>query len=217
MVRIKEDDEWKTAFRTQYGIYEYQIILFGLTNAPTICQTLINDTLAEYLDIYTVTYLNDILIYSENLEDHQEYIKNVLKRLLARQLRYKSEKYKFYKKEMDFLRFIIGTNGIKIDPKKIQKILDWPESRNLKNLQEFLGFRNFNRWFISRYLFIIFPLTKLTKKDILFIWTTSYKKVFNKLKKTFITISYLILFVLDKSIRIEINILDKDIGVYLFQ
>ena len=85
---------------------------------------LINDTLIGYLDIYAVTYLNNILIYSENLKNHRGHIKDVLERLLARQLRCKLEKYKFHKKEVDFLRFIVEINGIKIDPEKIRKILN---------------------------------------------------------------------------------------------
>ena len=89
--------------------------------------------------------------------------------MLVRQLRYKLEKYKFPKKEMDFLGFVVEINGIKIDPKKIRKILNWPESQNLRNLQEFLGFGNFNQQFVSRYLLITLLLIKLIKKDILFI------------------------------------------------
>ena len=170
-----------------------------------ICQTLINDILAGCLDIYAVAYLNNILIYSGNLENHRGYIKNVLKRLLVRQLRYKPEKCEFYKKEVDFLGFIIRINGIKIDPEKIRKILDWSEPRNLKNLQGFLGFGNFNRRFISGYLLIILPLTELIKKDVLFVWTTSCEKTFNKLKKAFITAPYLVLFVSGKPVRIKID------------
>ena len=217
LVRIKEGDEWKTAFRIRYRIYKYQIISFGLTNAPAICQTLINDTLTECLDIYAVAYLNNIFIYLENLENHQGHVEDVLKRFLVRQLRYKSEKYEFHKKEMDFLRFIIRINGIKIDSEKIQKILDWPKPRNLKNFQEFLGFGNFNWQFISEYSLITLLLTELIKKDILFVWITFCEKIFNKFKKIFIIVSYFILFVSDKSVRIKTDISDKDIEAYLLQ
>ena len=119
-------------------------MLFGLINISVICQTLINDTLAECLDIYTVAYLNNILIYSGNLKDYWKYVINVLEWLLTRQLRYRSEKYRFYQKEVDFLGFIIGIDGIQIDLKKIRRVLDWSELKNLKNLQRFLGFGNFN-------------------------------------------------------------------------
>ena len=130
-------------------------MLFGLTNVSAIYQMLINNTLTKYLNIYTVAYLNDILIYSRNLKDHQKYVENILEQLLIRQLRYKLEKCEFHKKEIGFLGFVVEIDEIKIDPKKIQKILDWPESKNLKNLQRFLRFGNFNRQFISKYLFII--------------------------------------------------------------
>ena len=147
-------------------------MLFGLTNVSAIYQILINNILAEYLDIYTVIYLNNIFIYFRNLEDHRRHIEDVLTQFLVKQLRYKSKKYKFHKKKMNFLGFVIRINGIKINPEKIQKILDWPKPRNLKEFQRFLGFANFNRWFISGYLLIILLLTELTKKNILFIWIT---------------------------------------------
>ena len=84
LVRIKEDNEWKTAFRTRYEIYKYQIMLFGLTNTFATYQTLINDILIKYLDIYAVIYLNNIFIYSENLKNHQEHVKDVLEWFLIR-------------------------------------------------------------------------------------------------------------------------------------
>ena len=116
---------------------------------------------------------------------------------------------------MDFLGFVIGIDGIKIDSKKIQRVLDWPVPRNLKDLQGFLGFGNFNRQFISGYSLITLPLIELTKKNILFIWSEFCQKVFDKLKKTFIIVPYLIFFTSDRSVRIKINISDKDVGVYL--
>ena len=217
LIKIKEDDEQKTVFRTQYRIYKYQVISFGLINTPTTCQILINNILAGYLDIYTVAYLDDILIYSKNLKDYRRHIKDVLEQLLIRQLRCKSEKCEFYKKEVDFLRFIVRINKIKINPGKIQKILDWSKPRNLKNLQGFLGFGNFNRRFISGYSLIILSLMELIKKNILFIWITFCQKVFNNLKKIFIIAPYLMLFTSNKSVRIETNTSDKDIEVYLLQ
>ena len=215
LIRIKKSNKWKTVFRTQYKIYKYQIILFGLINAPVTCQTLINNTLAEYLDIYVVIYLDNILIYSENLKDYQRHVENVLERFLAKQLRYRSEKYEFHKKEVDFLGFVVRIDRIKIDLEKIQRILDWPEPKNLKNLQRFLGFGNFNRQFINGYSLIILSLMELTKKNILFIWTTLCQETFDRFKKTFITVSYLILFISDKPVRIEIDTSDKSIEVCL--
>ena len=189
-------------------------MLFRLINISTTYQILINNILIGYLDIYAVTYLDNIFIYLKSLEDYWKHIENVLERLLVRRLRYKSEKYKFHRKKIDFLRFIIGIDGIRIDPKKIQRILDWPKSENLKNLQEFLGFGNFNRRFINKYLFIILLLMKLIKKNILFIWIILYQKIFNKFKRAFIIVLYLILFISDKSIKIETDASDKDIEIY---
>ena len=192
-------------------------MFFRLINASTIYQILINNISVRYLDIYAVTYLDNILIYSKNLKNHWRYVKDILEWLLIRQLRYKSEKYEFHRKKVDFLGFIMGINKIKINSEKIRKVLDWSELRNLKKLQRFLGFGNFNRRFISKYLFIILLLIELIKKDILFIWIIFYQKIFNKLKRVFIIVSYLILFISDRSVRIETNISDKDLGTCLLQ
>ena len=125
--------------------------------------------MAENLDQYTVAYLNDILIYLKTLKEHQKHVSNVLEKLSKQQLKIKGEKCDFHKHKIDFLRFVIKREDVKIDPKKIKKILDWPESRNLTKLQKFLRFGNYNRQFISGYSLIALPLTELTKKNILFV------------------------------------------------
>ena len=99
---------------------------FGLTNAPATCQEVINDALREHLDVFVIAYLDDILVYSKTLEDHQRHVSQVLNYLEARDLRLKPEKCEFYKEEVDFLGFIIGRNGIRIDPQKLEAISKWP-------------------------------------------------------------------------------------------
>ena len=99
-------------------------MLFGLTNAPATCQQLVNDTLTEYLDVFTVAYLDDILIYSKTFEEHVRHIKIILEKLAPRKLIVKGEKCDFYKYKVDFLGFMVEREGIKIDPTKIEKILD---------------------------------------------------------------------------------------------
>ena len=99
-------------------------MLFGLINASAIYQILVNNVLVGYLDIYAVTYLNNILIYSDNLKDYRKHITNILERFFIRQLRYKSEKYKFYQKEVDFLGFIVRIDRVQIEPEKVKKVFD---------------------------------------------------------------------------------------------
>jgi hypothetical protein len=117
---------------------------FGLTNALATCQALINNVLREYLDIFVVVYLDDILIFSRNKVEHIDYIKLVLRALDQAELHLKPEKCEFYKEEVEFLGFTVGVHGVKMSESKIKVVKDWPTLKNVKNIQEFLGFINFN-------------------------------------------------------------------------
>ena len=147
-------------------------MFFKLTNTPATEQEFINDMFKDILDDYVISYLDDTLIYSSGtLEDHQQKVKEVLKRFSERELYLKPEKCAFHQTEIEFLRHLVGRDGIKIDSKKISSILKWPTLENVKNVQSFLGFVNFNRQFIKNYSRIAEPLTKLTRKDLVFNWT----------------------------------------------
>ena len=138
---------------------------FGLTNAPATCQEVINDALREHLDVFVIAYLDDILVYSKTLEDHQRHVSQVLNCLEARDLRLKPEKCEFHKEEVDFLGFIVGRNGIRIDPQKLEAVSKWPIPTTIKEVQSFLGFVNYNRKFIRDYSKKAIPLTNLTKGE----------------------------------------------------
>ena len=103
LIRIKHGEEWKTAFRTRYGHYEYLVMPFGLTNAPASFQAMINDVLREYLDVFVIAYLDDILIFSKDLDEHKQHVHKVLQKLLDAKLLVELEKSKFHAKEVDFL------------------------------------------------------------------------------------------------------------------
>jgi hypothetical protein len=148
LIRIKEGEEWKTAFRTRYRLYEYRVILFGLTNAPASCQRLVNNILYKYLDIFVIAYLDNILIYSKTETEYIEYIRQVLAKLAIVLLLLELEKYKFHKEEVIFLGFIVGRNRIYIDLIKVNAVLTWPRLITVKEVQSFLGFANFYRRFI---------------------------------------------------------------------
>jgi len=144
LIRMKEGEEWKTAFWTRYGHYEYKVMPFGLTNAPATCQMMINDALRTHLDVFAIAYLDDILIYSKNEKEHIDHVKTILDCLQQRRLQLKPEKCEFHKQEVDFLGFLVGTKGIRMDPSKIASIKKWPQPRNVKEVQGFLGFANYN-------------------------------------------------------------------------
>ena len=130
-IRIKEGDEWKTAFRTWYGLFEFLVMPFGLTNAPATAQRFMNDVLREYLDQFCVVYIDDILIYSRNREEHIEQVKKVLLKLEEAGLFIKPEKYEFFVNKNSFLGFIISEDGIEMDPEKVNAILNWEASRKV--------------------------------------------------------------------------------------
>jgi len=187
LVRIKEGDEYKTAFRTRYGHYEYLVMPFGLKNAPATFQHFINDVLSDYLDDFVISYIDDILIYSNNIEEHHEHVKLVLKKLLENNLYVKLEKCEFDVEQTTFLGYVISKNGLEMDENKVKAILEWPIPKNVKEVQSFIGLCNYYRIFIKDFAKIANPIHKLTRKSVEFNWTTEQQKAFDKLKKLFTT------------------------------
>ncbi|SLM38734.1 gag polymerase env, partial [Lasallia pustulata] len=162
-VRIKGGDEWKTAFRTQFGLFEYLAMPFGLTNAPATFQAFIDKALGEFLDITCVVYLDDILIFSKNESDHEEHVRQVLAALRRYDLHLKISKCSCNTTEVDFLGFRINTEGIFMDPERIRAVEEWLPPQDVHQLQVFLGFANFFRRFIKNYSRIAAPLLNLLK------------------------------------------------------
>lgn len=171
LVRIAEGDEWKTAFRTRYGSYEWRVMPFGLTNAPTAFQRFINDILKDLLDVCVIVYLDDVLIFSDNPEQRKENVQEVFRRLCKHGLFVNPSKCFFNVETVEYLGFILSPKGIEMDVAKVETILDWPEPRKVKDIQSFLGFCNFYRRFIYNYSDIVVPLTRLTRKDTPWSWT----------------------------------------------
>jgi transposase InsO family protein len=212
LIRIKKGEEWKTAFRTRYGHYEYTVMPFGLTNAPATFQTLINNVLRAHLDKFVVAYLDDILVYSRNKEEHVHHVKEVLSCLEKFNLRLKPEKCEFHKEEVDFLGCVVSTTGVKMSPKKIQVVQEWPRPTTVKEIQEFLGFCNFNRRFIEGYSTKTLPLTKLTRKDTPFSWEDEQENAFLILKEACIKPPTLVNFRSNEPLRIETDASDLALG-----
>ncbi|KAH0610200.1 uncharacterized protein H6S33_011727 [Morchella sextelata] len=207
-IRIAEGDEWKTAFRTRYGHFEYTVMPFGLANAPAIFQHWINDILRPYLDQFVTAYLDDILIYSETLSEHKEHIQKVLKVLDENHVHLKPEKCEFMVQETKYLGLILTPNGNRMDPEKVIDVLEWTTPTNLRDVQVFLGFANFYRRFILGYSKIVAPLTALTKKNVKFEWTDEREEAFQTLKKMFTTAPILAHFNPDRKIVIETDASD---------
>uniref|UniRef100_A0A8C5M421 Gypsy retrotransposon integrase-like protein 1 n=1 Tax=Leptobrachium leishanense TaxID=445787 RepID=A0A8C5M421_9ANUR len=185
LVRIREGDEWKTAFRTRYGHFEYVVMPYGLCNAPGTFQHLVNDVFRDLLDRFVIIYLDDILIYSPTLEEHQRNVEEVLSRLRNHQLYAKLDKCSFNQSRISFLGYILSPGKLEMDPEKVAAIHSWPTPTNKKEVQRFLGFSNFYRKFIRNFSHIVQPLTRLTKNHEKFRWAEDTQKAFLKLKDLF--------------------------------
>ena len=162
LVHIANGDEWKTTFRTWYGSYEWLVMPFGLTNAPSAFQRFINTVFADMLDVTIIVYLDNILIYSGNLEDHKKHICEVLHRLHKHGLYAKPEKCEFYTDTMEYLGYCLLPAGLTMAQNKVDIIRDWPKLQIVKDIQSFLGFANFYCHFIYNYSDIVVLLTRLT-------------------------------------------------------
>ena len=150
-----------------------------------------NDIFFNLSDVYVMIYLDDILIYSNNMSERHWHVKEVLKHLCKAGLYAKVEKYEFYSKSVEYLGYILSSFGFTMSDDKVKIIQDWLEPKKVKDVQSFLGFANFYYWFIFNYLNIVIPLTCLTQKDIPWKFNFFYHDAFNSLKKVFTSIPIL--------------------------
>jgi hypothetical protein len=148
-LKIRATDIPKTVFITRYGLYEYTVLSFGLTNAPSYFIYLMNKVFMKYLDKFMVVFINDILIFSKNEEDHDEHLRVVLQKLRENQLYAKLSKCEFLLKEVSFLGHIISEGGISVDPSKVKYVLSWKTPQNISDIRSFLGLAGYYRRFIE--------------------------------------------------------------------
>ncbi|KAK3527064.1 hypothetical protein QTP86_008645 [Hemibagrus guttatus] len=218
LIRIREGDEWNTAFITPTGHYEYLVMPYGLANAPSVFQDFIHEVLREFLHRCVLVYIDDILIYSRRLAEHRQHVAEVLGRLREFQLFLKAEKCSFYQPSVQFLGYNISSSGIQMDEGKITAVLDWPAPATVKELQRFLGFANFYRRFISNYSSIADPLTNLLRnKPKSLLWSPAAKGAFNTLKRAFTTAPLLIHSDPDKPFVVEVDASTTGVGAVLSQ
>ena len=163
-IRIRDGDEWKTAFKTRYGLFEYTVMPFRLTNAPATFQRWINSTLNRYLDICCLVYLDDILIYSNDLIQHKKDVRNIMETIRRAGMKLKPSKCEFHKTETEYLGFIINPDRVRADPVKTRAIEPWETRKRVKDIQCFTGFCNFYQRFINGFSRIARPLYQLTPK-----------------------------------------------------
>lgn len=182
-IPMAEGDIEKTAFRTRYGSYEYTVLPMGLCNAPSTFQRLMNETFSDMLDRWLLSFLDDLLVYSNTEEEHERHVRAVLDRLRACKLYAKASKCEFFKTEVEFLGHRIGANGLSVSQDKVQAVKEWPVPKNITDVRAFLGLAGFYRRFVRDFARIALPLTQLTKGSLKWAWTPEAQSAFESLKQ----------------------------------
>ncbi|GJS80777.1 putative reverse transcriptase domain-containing protein [Tanacetum coccineum] len=182
-LRVREEDIPKTAFRTRYGHYEFQVMPFGLTNAPAVFMDLMNRVCKPYLDKFVIVFIDDILIYSKNKEEHEEHLKLILELLKKEELYAKFSKCEFWIPKVQFLGHVIDSKGIHVDPAKIESIKDWASPKSPTEIRQFLGLAGYYRRFIEGFSKIAKSMTKLTQKNVKFDWGEKEEAAFQLIKQ----------------------------------
>jgi hypothetical protein len=179
---IRPEDIQKTAFTTRYGLFEYMVMFFRLTNAPAHFTYLMNSVFMPELDKFVVVFIDDILIYSKNEEEHAQHLRIILTRLREHQLYAKFSKCAFWLEEIQFLGHVLSAKGIAVDPSKVKDILEWKPPTTVHQVQSFLGLAGYYRRFIPDFSKLVKPNTSLLKNDTKFNWSSKCNESFEQLK-----------------------------------
>jgi len=203
-IRIKEGDEWKGAFRTHVGSFEPTVMFFGMMNSPAIFQAMMNKILRDIINEGKVAaFVDDVLVGTETEKGHDEIVEEVLRRLEENDLYVKPEKCTWKVRKIGFLGVVIGSSGIEMEKEKVDRVLSWPEPRNVKDVRKFLGLTNYYRKFIKDFARLARPMNVLTRKDMKWRWEGEEQAAFDELKKAFTMRPVLVAPDLDKEFRVE--------------
>jgi hypothetical protein len=167
-LRIRPLDIPKTTFITKYGLFEFTVMSFGLMNALAYFMYLMNSVFMDYLDKFVVVFIDDILVYFQSEQEHEEHLRKVLQRLQDYQLYAKLSKCEFWINEVLFLGHIINRDGLVVDPKKVAAILDWKALKDVRGIKSFIGMVGYYQRFIEGFSKIVRPMTALLAKKVEF-------------------------------------------------
>jgi hypothetical protein len=216
-IRIQPEDIPKTAFTTRYGLFEYLVMSFGLTNAPAHFTYLMNSIFMLELDKFVVVFIDDILIYSKNEEEHANHLRIVLTSLREHQLYAKFSKCTFWLEEIQFLGHVLSTKGIAVDPSKVKDILEWNSPTTVHQVRSFLGLAGYYRRFIPDLSKIVKPIMGLLKNDTKFDWSSKCNKAFEQLKVLLTTAPVLAQPDIEKPFDVYCDASDNGLGCVLMQ
>ncbi|KAL4020587.1 hypothetical protein IC575_019368 [Cucumis melo] len=186
-LRIRDSDIPKTVFRSIYGHYEFIVMSFGLTNAPAVFMDLMNRVFKDFLDSFVIVFIDDILIYSKTEAEHEEHLHQVLETLRANRLYAKFSKCEFWLKKVSFLGHVVSSEGVSVDPAKIEAVTIWPRPSTVSEIRSFLGLAGYYRRFVEDFSRIASPLTQLTRKGTPFVWSPACENSFQELKQKLVT------------------------------
>nr|ABA97610.1 retrotransposon protein, putative, Ty3-gypsy subclass [Oryza sativa Japonica Group] len=216
-LKIRTGDIPKTAFSTRYGLYEFTVMSFGLTNAPAYFMNLMNKVFMDYLEKFVVVFIDDILIYSKDEEEHAEHLRLVLEKLRKHKLYAKFSKCEFWLKEVAFLGHVISAGGVAVDPTKVEAVTEWKAPKSVTEIQSFLGLAGYYRRFIEGFSKIARPMTQLLKKEKKFVWSEQCQESFEQLKEKLTSAPILVLPNIRKDFVIYCDASRQGLGGVLMQ
>ncbi|KAL0534484.1 hypothetical protein IC582_028775 [Cucumis melo] len=177
-LKVRESDIAKTTFKMRYGHYEFRVMPFSLTNAPTIFMDLMNMIFHQYLDQFVIMFIDDILVYSIDREAHEEHLRIVLQTLRDKQLYAKFKKCEFWLEQVVFLGHVVSAKGVSVDPQKVKAVVNWERPTSGTEVRSFLGLAGYYRRFIEDFSRLALPLTALTRKNAKFEWSDKCEQSF---------------------------------------
>jgi len=216
-IQIKLGDEWKTAFKTKFGLYEWLVMPFGLTNAPSTFMRLMHYVLRPFIGKCVVVYFDDILIYSLSSEDHEKHVRQVLETLRNEKLYANFVKCVFAIGHVDFLGFVVSSKGVHVDKEKVAAIRHWSTPTNVSEARSFHGLASFYRSFVKYFSTIVAPLRAIVKKNVVFKWGQDQIEAFETLKDKLTKAPILALPNFAKTFEIECDASNIGMGMSSFK
>ncbi|GKB49059.1 gag-pol polyprotein, partial [Tanacetum coccineum] len=215
-IRIYEGDEWKTAFKTKEGLYEWLVMPFGLSNAPSTFMRLMNQVLKPFLGRFVVVYFDDILVFSRTEHDHQFHLQQLFEVLDQERLYGNLDKCEFFTNQVTFLGYLVSAQGIQVDERKVQAIRDWPVPQSIQQVRSFHGLASFYRRFVKNFSTLVAPMTEITKLK-QFVWNPQAQAAFEELKNQLSSAPLLALPCFEEVFEVECDASGVGIGAVLSQ